>query len=203
MRSGLRVLLVFVALVLLLFALRVPILKGMSSFLTKTEAPQKAEVIFVLSGAAYDRGRKAADVFKQGWAPRVVCVGGNYESNMLALGHNYYESELTRSAILLTGVDSSLVSTLTEGTSTLEESEAIEKYCIEHNIKSCIVVTSLFHTRRVSRTVERRLEKAGIETYLVGAPSRFYEPTAWWKSEYGLIDVNNEYVKLAYYLVKY
>ena len=183
--------------------MRVPVLQGIGSFLIRVDAPQKADVIFVLSGAAYDRGRKAAEVFKQGLAPRVVCVGGNYESNMLALGRNYYESELTRSAIVLSGVDSNAVTTLTEGTSTQEESEAIVKYCVDKNIKSCIVVTSLFHTRRVSSTVKKKLGQAGVETYLIGAPSRFYEPTAWWKSEYGLIDVNNEYVKLVYYLIKY
>lgn len=203
MIKWLRNLLVFVAVVLLLFALRVPILKGLSSYLTKTDAPQKVDVIFVLSGAAYDRGMKAADMYKQGCAPRIVCTGGNKDGNALALGREYLECELTRSAVLLTGVDSSVVTTLPEGTSTFEESEAIEKYCIDRNIRSCIVVTSLFHTRRVASTVKKRLERAGIDTYLVGAPSRFYEPTAWWKSEYGLLDVNNEYVKLAYYLVKY
>lgn len=203
MKNWLRSLFVFVAIFLLLFALRVPILKSLSSYLMKTDAPQTADVIFVLSGAAYDRGMKAADVYKQGWAPKIVCTGGNKDGNALALGKEYFECELTRSAILLSGVDSNVVTILPEGTSTFEESEAIEQYCVERNIKSCIVVTSLFHTRRVSWTVKKKLDQAGVETYLVGAPSRFYDPTAWWKSEYGLLDLNNEYVKLGYYLVKY
>ena len=188
---------------LLLFALRVPILKSLSSYLIKVDEPRKVDVIFVLSGAAYDRGMKAAEVFKQGWATRIVCTGGNKDATALALGKDYYECDLTRSAILLTGIDSNAVTTLPQGTSTFEESEAIEKYCVDQNIKSCIVVSSLFHTRRVSRTVKKKLEQAGVDTYLIGAPSRFYEPTAWWKSEYGLLDLNNEYVKLGYYFIKY
>jgi hypothetical protein len=37
----------------------------------------------------------------------------------------------------------------------------------------------------------------------VAANSLVYDSDSWWTSEEGLLMVNNEYVKLLYYLVKY
>src|SRR5688572_11603192 len=87
-------------------------------FLIQSETPQKSDVIFVLSGAAYDRGITAVRLYKNGLASHVICTGCNLDGNMLALGKEYYESELTRSALLTNGIDSNAVSVLTQGTST-------------------------------------------------------------------------------------
>ena len=202
MRKVFYSLVVLVAVLLLFYSLRVPVLRSFSNLLIDTEQPEKSDVIFVLSGAAYDRGMKAMELYRRGLAPLVVCTGGNLDGNMLALGREYPECELTRSALLTNGVDSGAVSSLPQGTSTDEEAQAIETYCKAKNVRRCIVVTSAFHTRRVHYVVEKKLERLGVETYLVGAPSRFYNPNEWWKSENGLIELNNEYVKLFYYLLK-
>jgi uncharacterized SAM-binding protein YcdF (DUF218 family) len=202
-RILLRWLLIVAANELLIDALRVPNLKNKAAVLIHNEHVKNSQVMFVLSGNPLDRGLHAAQLYKQGKAQRVVCTGGNLDGNMQAIGKDYYECELTKAMLLRNGVDSTAVELLTKGTSTYEEGEAIERYCIDRNIKSCIVVTSLFHTRRVGWVVEKRLEKAGIDACVSGAPPRFYDPTAWWKSEYGLLDLNNEYVKLVYYAFKY
>jgi hypothetical protein len=38
---------------------------------------------------------------------------------------------------------------------------------------------------------------------LHGAPASSFQESSWWTSEEGLIMLNNEYVKLAYYHIKY
>ena len=203
MRKLLYAVIVLLAVAMLLVALRVPLLRGLSAFLIETEPPRKSDVIFVLSGNAYDRGVQAARLYKSGFAPVVICTGGNFDGNMLALGKEFFEADLTRAALLTNGVDSGVVGTLPQGTSTKEEADSIELYCKTKKIESCIVVTSMFHTRRVRWMLEKRLEDQGIATHVVGAKSRFYEPDQWWKSEVGVIDLNNEYVKLLYYAIKY
>jgi len=79
----------------------------------------------------------------------------------------------------------------------------ILKYCIDHDIKKTIILSSKFHTLRVRKVFEPVLEKNGIEVIIRGAPSTKYSEHNWWKKEAGLIMVNNEYVKLVYYFFKY
>lgn len=203
MRRFIYWLIIAIAIILLLYAIRMPLLKGLAGFLIATDDLSTSEVIFVLSGNAYDRGNHAVELYQRGLAPTVVCTGGNYDGNTLALGRPYLEAELTRQALINGGVDSTRIKVLPKGTSTYEESIAIAKWCKAQGVTNCIVVSSLFHTRRVSWIIKKRLEDDGIRVAVSGAPPRSYGVENWWKSEYGLIDLNNEYVKLTYYLLKY
>jgi hypothetical protein len=55
----------------------------------------------------------------------------------------------------------------------------------------------------VNNVFRSLLEDAGIQVLIRGAPSSLYDESLWWESETGLIMVNNEYVKLGYYFLKY
>ena len=50
-------------------------------------------------------------------------------------------------------------------------------------------------------TVEKFFEK-GIEVKVIGASAISYSENKWWENEYGLLALNNEYVKLMYYCFK-
>ena len=113
------------------------------------------------------------------------------------------ESEVTKKFIVENGVDSNYVTALIQATSTKEESAVILNYCKQHQLKKAIVVTSKFHLRRVGMVFKELFEENGIEVILRGAPSSAYNEEEWWNYELGLIMVNNEYVKLLYYLIKY
>jgi len=203
MRRWLKILLIILFLLLMLYFLRYLIFRGIGSFLIVSDAPQKTEVMFVLSGSSFDRGTYAANLFNQGYAKRIVCTGGNEDYEVLAFGKKMYECELTRLAVLHSVKDSSLVDTLQRGTSTYEERNAVLAYCKQKGIKSCMIVTSPFHTRRVSWLFRSSLKKNGIDVIIIASKAHLYDADEWWKNEYGLIDVNNEYVKLLYYLFKY
>ncbi|MCH8319181.1 MAG: ATP-binding cassette domain-containing protein, partial [Bacteroidetes bacterium] len=92
---------------------------------------------------------------------------------------------------------------LEKGTSTKEEAGYAIQYCLENNVKQAIVLSSKFHTRRVKSIFRPLFEANGVELILRGAPSSVYSEDEWWKTEEGLIMVNNEYVKLVYYFFKY
>jgi uncharacterized SAM-binding protein YcdF (DUF218 family) len=187
----------------LLFLLRYPILRGAANFLIVEDDLEPAEVIIVLSGGAYDRGMYAAQLFEEGYAPKILCAGGNTPPDFEALQMDVLESELTVYFMGELGVPESAMTVIPESTSTLEESEVLLEYLKENGIKSCIVVSSKFHTRRVNFVFRNKYEEAGIELMISGAPSQTYKEREWWKDEYGLLAVNNEYVKLLYYWLKY
>lgn len=191
-----------ILLLTLAFVFRYNILRSFSNFLIVENDFGYVDSIFVLSGGAFDRGNETAKLFNESRTRRIVCTGANYPPDFKALKLDMLESELTRKNIISQIPDSSKVKLLKIGTSTLEESDAILAYCKENKIRECIILSSKFHTRRVKNVFTKKFKKEGIKVYIKGAGSSSYSESEWWKSEDGLIALNNEYVKLLYYMVK-
>ncbi|MCW3125339.1 MAG: hypothetical protein JWO03_997 [Bacteroidetes bacterium] len=181
---------------------KTPILRSFSNFLMKQDDPEKADLMVVLSGNAFDRGNEGARLYKEGYAKHIICPGGNLERAFLIMGDTVYESELLRKNILRNGVPDSMVTVLRYGTSTIEEADTLIGYCREHKITKVLVVTNLFHTRRAGKVYKKRFAKEGIQVIMRGAHDSQFDENLWWQSEYGLIGLNNEYMKTLYYLIK-
>jgi uncharacterized SAM-binding protein YcdF (DUF218 family) len=202
-KKGLFAFLLFlIMLVAVCVTFKIQILQSFSTFLMKQDAPEKVDLMVVLSGSAFDRGNEGARLYKEGYAKEVVCPGGNLEELFLILGDTLYESDLCRKNVIRNGVADSLVKAIHYGTSTREEADTILGYCKAHQVKKIIVVTNLFHTRRAGNVYKKRFSKEGITVLMRGAHASDYEEDHWWQSEYGLIALNNEYMKTLYYLIK-
>jgi len=183
----------------LLWYFRIEILTGVGNYLDASEEPVAVQRIFVLGGGNYDRGFKAARLWYQGYAPQIICTGSHISGTVKSLGFDYSEAELTRMRILSLDVDSNLVSALSLGTSTMEESDLILDYCLLNEWDKIIIVSDIFHTSRIKDVFKAKFKKAGINAVIVGAPSSRYKESEWWREEAGLIMVNNEYIKHLYY----
>ena len=196
----------FICLCIMLIAIGVvfktSILRSFSNFLMKQDAPEKAQVMVVLSGNAFERGNEGARLYKAGYADHIICPGGNLERAFLIEGDTVYESDLCKKNIVKNGVPDSMVTVLRYGTSTIEEADTILGYCKQHQIRKIIVVTSLFHTRRAGKVYRKRFAKKGIQVMMRGAHDSVFDENLWWQNEYGLIGLNNEYMKTLYYLIK-
>lgn len=186
-----------------LFIKRNSFLIAAGNFLIKEEAFTHIKQAFVLSGGAYDRGNHAANLINEGKIDKIVCTGANQPPDFKALKIDMLESELTRKNIITQIQDSTIITLLKEGTSTREESEIILEYCLKHKIKECVILSSKFHTKRIHKVFKKKFKKKGIKIYISGAASSSYDEKLWWKSENGLISLNNEYIKLMYYAIKY
>ena len=187
---------------LLLFLFRYSLMRGAANFLVCEDSPSQTQIVFVLSGAPQERSLKAKELFKNGFCKKIICTGANHPQDFAALGMDMTEGELTKVALTRLNVPDSLIEVLKEGTSTAEESDAILKYCLEKKINQIEIVSSKFHTRRVRSVFKEKFSEKNIEVKIIGAPAVGYDENKWWDSEYGLIALNNEYVKLFYYLFK-
>lgn len=185
---------------LLLFVFRYPIMRSAGNALTVAEDSAKSDAILVLGGNSFERGLHAATLYGQGRAPRLVCTGGNVPSLLAALDTVLFEAEVTRGVLLGNSVPDSLVTVLTSATSTLEEAREVSVWCRENNIQSLTVVSNAFHLGRVKRVFEKNCP--GVSLRYSPAPSLQYDEREWWKSEEGLIMVNNEWMKRLYYLLR-
>jgi uncharacterized SAM-binding protein YcdF (DUF218 family) len=187
----------------LLFFLRIEILKCVGNFLIcEDKIPAEVSHVFVLSGNSYDRANAASELSKTSAIEHFICTGENQIPDMKVCCPSTFECDFTEMQLLKKGIDSSKIIILRKGTSTLEESEEILKFCKEKNIKSTVVLSNIFHTRRIHNVFVKKYKKEGIDVLIKGAADSKYSELTWWQSEAGLLAVNSEFIKLAYYLIK-
>lgn len=190
---------------LILFLLRVQLLLWVGNqLIAETPDLKPADAIIVFSGSPLDRGNEAAILWRRQLSSQIICTGENIPHDFKVLGINLPECELTRKQLIRQGVDSTKIQLLPKGTSTLEEIEAIRELCQTQKIKRVILVSSKFHTYRIKKYIQPKLATIGnIDIQIHGAPASNFQENSWWIDEDGLLFVNNEYVKLGYYWLKY
>lgn len=192
-----------VVLLLLLFFGKTFLLRGIGNYLIDESTPEKSDVIFVLGGNTFDRCNEAFDLLNNGFSDKIICTGKNVPTILEVFNLKYSEAETGVIHLKSLGVNDKSVRALNIGTSTKEESEAIIKLCTDSNYNRVIVVTDKFHTHRVKNVFLPLFEAENSELLIVGASSSLFDESVWWKSEEGLIMVNNEYMKLLYYFITY
>jgi len=205
LKRTLRVLLVLGIIVGILFLARRPIMRGFAYWLVVEDEIQAVDAVFVLSGNAAERCPAAADVFERGMTPLVITTGESVNPTLVAAGTPINDAEVGRLALLELGVDSSAIRLLSRGTSTFEESEEILGYSLAQGFERIMIVSSKLHTRRIGFVFRDKFKENGIEVVVHGATPRAEDYTLdeWWAYETGLIFLNNEYIKLVYYWLKY
>jgi uncharacterized SAM-binding protein YcdF (DUF218 family) len=133
----------------------------------------------------------------------MIATGSNIPGVMEGEGIMLNEAVLSKRAALRAGADSTRIRLIEAGTSTWEEAALIHADATEQRFDTVLVVSTEFHLRRVSRVFRKRFAGSSVHLRFVAANSLVYDSDSWWTSEEGLLMVNNEYVKLLYYLVKY
>ncbi|MDX9751109.1 MAG: YdcF family protein [Flavobacteriales bacterium] len=186
-----------------LWAMRGPLLRATGRFLIVAGPELRSDAIYVLGGAPRERGEEGARLLRRGLAPMLHCTGSNIPAVLEEVGLPLTEAELSRDAALRIGADSARVHAMITGTSTWEEADAILAHARAMGHDTITVVSTEFHLRRVGWVFRKRSARTGITVLVRPAASLRYDPQRWWASEEGLIMVNNEYVKLAYYLLRY
>jgi uncharacterized SAM-binding protein YcdF (DUF218 family) len=196
---------VLLCLTFLVFALGAQILTGMAGLLIVDDPLQPADMIFLLNGDYNTRPFRASELYEQGFGPIVVIARSEIlPAEKLGLAPN--PTDVSIGVMKKLGVPPEKIVVLpVEGgvTSTFDEAIALRHYIESHNIHSLILLTSAFHTRRAKWIFDRELAGLPITLAVVAVPHYGFDQTNWWQSEDGLITLNNEYIKLAYYFLKY
>ena len=194
---------VILAIAVLLFLFRFPILRCAGNYLISEDPLAHADVVFVLGGSATDRGEEAAKLYFAGLCDRFVCTGKNVPGDLQEVGIDLSESDMTKLVVQRCGVPADRIESFKEGTSTQEEAIALLDREKATGVDTVIIVSHGFHLRRVRNVFENRFNAEGITVLLHGAESRDFSHDAWWRTEQGMMMVQNEYAKLLYYLVKH
>lgn len=161
--------------------------------------PQKSDAICILLGDFRVRPLRAAELYLRDYAPLVLIV--DFPEDMF---YGSLESQLAQIITERAGVPADrLIRVRGVVTSTEEEARFYRKYAEEHGLKSLLVVTSSFHTRR-SQWIFRKVF-AGSDIKLSFAASRqpHIDESNWYRSDEGLVMYFSETLKTIYYYLRY
>lgn len=169
----------------------------------------KADAIVVMSGSATfrERARHAAELFKEGRAPRIVLTNDYMKSSWSQEEQrNPYYYELSRDELLRAGVPRENIAVIMSPiTGTYDEVVVLKGYAEENHLSSLLVVTSAYHSRRVFWTFQHVFQGSGKSIGIDPAETGLETPAAatWWLHRLGWDMVPKEYLKLAVYRYRY
>lgn len=190
-------------LLLLAWVFRVPVFKSIGSFLIHEDPLAHADAIYVLGGSPVERASEGARLVQSGYAPLAVFTGEPSNELLEAFGIDSSEAGLGMYIAHRQGLSIERMEELRKGTSTAEEAEAVRAHAGGIGADTIMVVTTEFHSRRVSRVFRRAFRGSDTVVLVRTARSNRYDAERWWESEEGMIMVNNEYMKLLYYLFRH
>ena len=170
---------------LLLLAFSVYALPRLGRFLVAEDPLTKADVIFVLSGARFERMLEAVDLYKEGWAPKIILSVGVYdwgEVELRRMGIPYpHEADIQVDVMGRLGVPPQDIIVLDhEQDSTHEEAATLVGQMQLHHWSTVIVCTSMQHTRRARMEMNRLLAGQGVKVVMRGSRHDRSNVDRWW-----------------------
>ncbi len=174
-------LLLFLLLCGTLYLLRVPILEAAGGFWVTEDPAAHADAIVILGDDNFyaDRAERAAELYRQGWAPRVV-ASGRYLRPYVSI------ADLMQRDLQERGVPPEAIQPAPQhADNTLEEARALAPLLLQNHWKRILLVTSNYHTRR-ARYICERVFPPGTEVRMEAARDADYDPDAWWKTRLGV-----------------
>ncbi len=169
----------------------------------------RAEALVVLSGSgAYvERTRHAARLFREGRAPKIILTNDSQRGPWSeAEQRNPTFTERATAELHRSGVTPDRIEVLPDAvSSTYSEAVVLRRYATEHGLRSILVVTSSYHSRRALWTLRHVFQGSGVEVGLetVAPGQQMPRPATWWWYPSAWQMVALEYPKLIYYWLHY
>ncbi|HZS09073.1 MAG TPA: YdcF family protein [Blastocatellia bacterium] len=168
-----KLLLPAVVLVLLYFITPL-ILTSAATCLIRRDSVQSADVVVALGGDSRClREREAAEIYRRGMARKVVVSGIPY-------AWGFDTGEAARQYLISLGVPEADVFVLRRAWNTRVEADLLAQLMRERGLKSAIVVTDPFHSRRALHTIERAASDLTFYSSPVPPGPTVWRPERWW-----------------------
>ncbi len=175
--------------VLIPSVLRIPV-----AMLTTSDAPGNADLIVVLSPNTTERTLMARDLYKRGFARKILLIPqppSRFDPELTKLLRERRSGyPLSQRLLMAAGVPLSAIDQLPiHAQNTRDETRLVGAYAAEHGVKSILLVTSRINSRRACWLFRRNLPSAHISC----------QPSAYDEIEYDhklLLVLLNEFLKL-------
>jgi uncharacterized SAM-binding protein YcdF (DUF218 family) len=173
-------------------------LTQVAELLITEEGLEASDAVMVLSGGSMERVDYGVRLFKEGYAGLFFLSEG--EEVIHGLDTKWSDLALPRA--VEDGLPEDKIIMVRNSTSTYEEALSSRAEFTKHGARSVILVTEPYHSFRSCRTFRKVFRRQDILFRCRPSPSTWFRPDNWWTVERGLIAVNNEYIKLVFYLIR-
>lgn len=193
-----------VLLVTLLFlVMQPPVLRSAARFLDVGGPPHPADYAMVLGGGIETRPFAAAALLRHGWVRGILIselpLWEDRDDAIVPPEH-----DVTRKILTILGVpDDAVILLRGDHASTFDEIVSLRDFLRDHPEATVLVVTDALHTRRTAWSVRRALGPDAKRVGFVSAVGDGFDTHDWWVYPEGFYFVLSEYLKLAFYLVRY
>jgi uncharacterized SAM-binding protein YcdF (DUF218 family) len=181
---------------------------GAEALIVKSELAH-ADALVVLAGSStyIERTHRAAELFQQGRAPKIILTNDNVAGGWsIEEERNPLFVERAAGELKRQGVPAEMIEVV-PGTvsSTYEEAVRLREYAGEKGLQSILIVTSAYQSRRALWTMRRVFRGSNVEIGLHAVEPGQQSPRTgvWWFSGLGWQMVAGEYVKMVYYWINY
>lgn len=177
----LMALLVFAILLFVVYLVRRPILRAVGDYWIVDDPASQADALIVLSDDDFigSRAAKAADLYHEGRAPRIV-ASGRMLRPYAGIG------ELIQRDLTDRGVPTSAIEIYRHNASdTLDEAQTLRSLVLEKKWRHVVIVTSNYHTRR-ARYIFQKLLPLGVQVDVASAKDPEFDVSDWWEHKAGL-----------------
>lgn len=181
---------------------------GAALWLVVREPIPQPDVLLVLAGAPVyqERVAFAAALARSNRARVLLTNDGQRGRWSRALQRNPASVERATDALVSAGIERDRIEVLpgiVHGT--IDEARAFRLYAEAHHVRSALVVTSPYHSRRAVWTIRRMLRGTPAQVGIAPVPmaSTSSHPSTWWNTSMGWRNVALEFVKMPYYWLAY
>jgi uncharacterized SAM-binding protein YcdF (DUF218 family) len=199
-----RILAVVLLALLALVALGAYALIHLGTFLAREDLLTRGDAIFVLAGTEMTRALEGADLYVEGYAPRLVLSREVLEPAFAIIARRgatvSSEVERARDVLISLGVPATAIilpDRLHDNTAA--EAVTLRGLAQANHWRTVIVVTSKFHLRRARFAMERELNGTGVRVLMRGSRYDHARPEQWWKQRGDIRDILEEVPKFAAY----
>lgn len=198
-KLSIALLLIFTLLIVAVVT-RVIWLDAIAGFLVVEDDISRADVIVILGGGGPERVEHAVKLYQSDYGNWIIATG--MENKLPGLVTTWPQLAMKHAVSL--GVSESVFILEERPTSTYEDALYIKEDMLDRGFKSAIIVSSPYHMRR-ARMIFRKVFEDKEDIFLQFSPAEDsdFQAHRWWTREGDLIDVVNEYCKLALYFFKY
>ena len=203
--GSLRLRLILVILVVAAAGVAASAFVQLGPFLTKEDPLAKADAIFVLAGTRMVRPLEAADLYLEGYAPRLVMTRDMQEepalNDIARRGHPFApDAERARDVFVSMGIprDAIIIPDRFHD-STAEEAVTLRELAANQRWRHVIVVTSKYHLRRAAFAVRRELRGTNVAVTMRASRYDPMRAERWWTRRAEIRWVASEVPKLVAY----
>lgn len=184
-----KILISFALILLLLYIGHGFIFEKAGRYLYYKDEMKPADVIVVLAGEETERVEYGVKLFKAGWArkDKMVLAGG-------PLVWKYTWASLMKEHAMYLGVPKRAILLEDKSRNTEEDARFTKEILNKYRYKSCILITSPYHSRRATKIFRKIM---GDKIIVISAPSEksWFSFDEWWKRRRDRSTVLNEYSK--------